>query len=402
MHQGQFGDEEMRQLGFLQGNLRALLIGLLAFCQLNIVSSSYSAVLSSIREDLLLSYTLSGFLMSSYFVGYALGQLPWGYFADRSGSGRAMALSVFGCSISTVFLGLSSTSLQAILSRFLAGLLGAGVFVPGVRLISSLFPAEKRGRALGFFSIGGSVGLILASWVTPLMSVSVGWKTSMMIYGLVGCAIAVAIWRMLPHEDQIRTSAEPVEERVSSRQTYDTSFWVLALVQFVRLGSNYTFIAWMPLVLQEEYGLNVLAAGLMLSLFNLAGLVSNPLGGLFSDRLGEKSLIAVSFFALALNLLVFVYIHAIIGVALAIFLLGWFVNFVRSPSFTIIPKLYGAKRAGKMSGIENTFASIGSLVLPLLLGYVRDMASSYYVGWMSLLLLVLISASTCFLLEVPR
>jgi len=51
----------------------------------------------------------------------------------------------------------------------------------------------REGEGLGFFSIGGSVGLILASWVTPLTSSSVGWKAAMILYGLAGCFITFVI-----------------------------------------------------------------------------------------------------------------------------------------------------------------------------------------------------------------
>ena len=66
------------KLDFFDRKPKVLLLGLLVFFQLNIVSSACSTVLSAIRQDLALSYTLSSSLMSSYFVGYTLGQLPWG------------------------------------------------------------------------------------------------------------------------------------------------------------------------------------------------------------------------------------------------------------------------------------------------------------------------------------
>ena len=311
-----------------------------------------------------------------------------------------MRYSLTGCSISMILFGPSLTPWQAIISRFLSGLLGAGIFVPGVRLISSSFSLEERGRALGFFSIGGSVGLILAAWVTPLTSSSVGWKAAMILYGLVGCFITFVIWRMSSTQNP-KKDGELAVEAGSTKRSLGASFWILALAQFVRLGSNYTFIAWLPLVLQEDYGLDMLAAGVFISLFNFAGVVSNPLGGFFSDRVGEKTVLIISFYALALSMLGFIYVHVSPILGVIVFLIGWFTNFLRSPSFSVIPKMYGAERAGRMSGVLNTFASVGSLALPFFLGYVRDTASSYFIGWMSLILLVLLAASTCFLLKVP-
>jgi len=61
--------------------------------------------------------------------------------------------------------------------------------------------------------------------------------------------------------------------------------------------------------------------------------------------------------------------------------LGWFINFHRSPSFTIIPKLYGPEEAGSLSGVLNTFASLGALAMPFTLGLIRDTTQSYALGW---------------------
>lgn len=135
-----------------------------------------------------------------------------------------------------------------------------------------------------------------------------------------------------------------------------------------------------------------------LSLFNFAGMLSNPLGGVVSDRVGEKTVIFISFFVLALDVFMFTRFKTFTLIFVAVFILGWFINFIRSPSFAILPKLYGVEVAGHYSGIHNTFASLGALSLPLFLGYVRDITDSYWMGWMTLsTLLMLGSIITLFL-----
>jgi NNP family nitrate/nitrite transporter-like MFS transporter len=163
-------------------------------------------------------------------------------------------------------------------------------------------------------------------------------------------------------------------------------------MQFVRLGSYYAFIAWIPIFIQEEYGLDLLVAGTVFSLFNWAGMLSNPLGGFISDRKGEKLVLLTSFMAVALTIFLFVGMKTTLILYIGVFTIGWFISFVRSPIFSIIPKLWGADTAGQVSGIHNTLASIGALALPFLLGYIKDSTGSYYLGWMALSLL-LISAT---------
>lgn len=374
-----------------------LLGGFLGLATLSVMNAAYTNVLDSIKADLALTYTWTGALMSAYFVGYTIGQIPWGILSDRYGSRLTMSLSVLGVSLSTLQFGFSDSVLVAVLLRFLAGLLGAGIFVPGVKLVSSWFSSDERGTALGILNIGGSTGLILASWFVPMLSSGLGWTNGLKITGGLGLISSALCFTLL--KDRV-TEARPLNFKdlpVKRRE-----FWFLSALQFIRLGSYYTFIAWMPLVLKEEHGFSIVATSTAMSILNFAGMVSNPTGGMASDRLGERRVLFGGFLLLAvLNLMLTVQMPTPLLYVL-IFLLGWFINLSRSPSFTIIPRLFGAEVAGSISGINNTFASLGALVLPLLLGYIRDLTESYRVGWVMLAVLSLISSTLIYYVRIDH
>jgi nitrate/nitrite transporter NarK len=386
--------------GSLRRNAGILAGGVLAFFSLNILNTSYSIVMSLIKADLALTYTESGALTSVYFVGYALGQIPWGTMADRIGSRRVMVASILGIAISTTIFGFAQGFWQAALARLVSGLLGAGVFVPGVRLISDWFPPEERGTALGILSIGGSVGLISSSTLSPYIATIIGWRGTIIGIGLLGLASTVVMWVTL--KDNHEEEGTGGEGDLSDVLT-DKSFWALGAIQMARLGANYVFIAWLPLLLQEEFGMTLVAAGAAFSLFNIAGMASNPLGGVFSDRLGERIVLLVSFAALAVTSFAFTLVKGGLPIYVILLVIGWFINFVRSPSFALIPRLYGVERAGRVSGIQNAFASIGALILPFLIGYIRDTTDSYWAGWIALaLVLGAVAVSAIFLRTSPE
>jgi len=364
--------------------------GVLAFFSLNVLNSSYSTVLELIKGELALTYTMSGALMSSYFVGYTIGQIPWGFLADRYGSRRVMAASILGIASSTLLFSAASGFWQAIVARLFSGLLGAGVFVPGVRLVSDWFASDRRGTALGLLSVGGSMGLIVSSWVVPLASITLGWRGTLAAAGTMGVVASVLIFMTLRDRNSPRGQGR-VENDISD-VLGTRGFWVVAFVQFIRLGSNYAFIAWLPLLLREEFGLSLVAAGAVYSLFNLAGMISNPVGGIVSDRVGERGTLMAAFAVLGAFTYLFIGLGPGALIYTSVIAMGWCINFIRSPSFAIIPKMYGVERAGRISGVQNTFASAGALCIPLVLGYVRDTTSSYWGGW-TLLSVLLLSAS---------
>lgn len=369
--------------------------GFVALATLSIMNSAYSNILETIKGDLALSYTQSGALMSSYFLGYMLGQIPWGIIADKYGSKPAISASVLGVSLSTVVFGFSDGITMAVVTRFLAGLLGAGVFVPSVRLVSSWYTSKERGTALGILNIGGSTGLIAASWAAPYLNLSLGWRFSLRTIGLFGVGSAAIIWVLLRDNE----SAEYGRIDLSSLPFRDRRFWILAVSQFIRLGSYYTFIAWLPLIMREEYGFSVIMTSTAMSLFNTAGIFSNPLGGVTSDRIGERNVLLISFGILGLVVLILTGRASSLVVYSSVFLIGWFINFVRSPAFTIIPNTFGAESSGSISGIHNTFAAFGALAIPFSLGYIRDYSAGYTQGWVTVSALALFCSSLLFLLK---
>jgi len=356
-------------------SLRVVLGGVLALALLNAMNAGYTNVLGLIKSELELSYSWSGGLMSSYFLGYTLGQVPWGVASDRWGPRRIMAASVLGISLSTALFSVAYTPLQAAATRFIGGLLGAGVFVPSVKLVSAWFNEENRGSALGALSVGGSLGLIVVSWAAPLLAGALGWRRALASIGWVGATLSPVCYLLLEDKpSQPKAGGLPQKTVIRSLST-------LAIIHFIRLGTYYTVVAWLPLLLREEAGLNPATISVAVSLLSTAGILANPIGGLLSDRVGETKTLAAGFALLALSVALFALGSQGPLLLLQVFVLGWFINFHRSPSFTIIPKLYGPEEAGSLSGVLNTFASLGALAMPFTLGLIRDTTQSYALGW---------------------
>ena len=99
----------------------------------------------SITEDLNLSASSTGILLSSFFAGYALMQLPGGWLADRFGARKVLITSVILWSIFTGLTGAAWSLTSMIMIRFLFGI-GEGGFQPASsKIISQVFPARETG-----------------------------------------------------------------------------------------------------------------------------------------------------------------------------------------------------------------------------------------------------------------
>ena len=131
-------------------NYRWVAVFLCAFASffLNTISVAFSPILLIVKRDLDLTYTQSGMLTTAYFTGYTIGQIPWGYVTRRLKASRAILLSVLGLAVITFLSTVATTGDTLIATRFFAGLLGAGIFVPGMLLVSEWFPVVGQQRPL--------------------------------------------------------------------------------------------------------------------------------------------------------------------------------------------------------------------------------------------------------------
>ncbi len=110
----------------------------------------FALVLPYVREDLGLTSAQGGYLGSVMLVAAAVGGVGFGWIADRFGRTRGLMLSVLLYSVFTFACGLAHTLEQFVVFRIFLGLGMGGVWTSGAALVSESWPAEHRGKALGF------------------------------------------------------------------------------------------------------------------------------------------------------------------------------------------------------------------------------------------------------------
>ena len=136
-----------------------------------------------ITEDLHLSASSTGILLSSFFAGYAIMQLPGGWLADRFGARKVLMTAVIIWSIFTGLTGAAWSMASMIIIRFLFGI-GEGGFQPSSsKIIAQTFPKEGRARAMSIMlSSGGIIALIIPVLSVTLLT-TIGWRTTFVIMG---------------------------------------------------------------------------------------------------------------------------------------------------------------------------------------------------------------------------
>ena len=107
-----------------------------------------------------MSKATAGVLGSVTLVASAVGGIIFGVVADRYGRTRALIGSILIYSVFTAACGFAQTIVQLAVFRIFLGLGMGGEWASGAALVSETWPAEHRGKALGFMQSAWAVGYV--------------------------------------------------------------------------------------------------------------------------------------------------------------------------------------------------------------------------------------------------
>lgn len=279
------------------GSRRARYLVVAALFLLSLITYIDRAAISSAKgpmaADLGLSDAQMGAVFSAFALGYAAAQIPCGWFADRVGPRRALALLVVLWSLLTALTG-AMTRLGPLLAvRLLFGVAEAGAYPGAARVFYSWLPAGERGIANGILFSGGLLGAAFAFPVYAWLLDRYDWRGAFYVLGLPGL-IWAACW-MIWFRDAPR---EPVAHAVSAGAPEQGLWSVLRsrrmlVAMFQYFAGNFTFyicISWMHPYLIERYGLTQAEAARYAMVPLLSGAGANWIAGLMVDALYRSPL----------------------------------------------------------------------------------------------------------------
>jgi MFS family permease len=295
----------------------------------HLIAALLIPLLPYIRNDLSLTYTQAGWLVSANTLAYGLSQLPAGWLADRIGPRIVLTIGVAGVGVAGLLIGLAPTYVMLALFLVLLGMVGGGYHPAATPLVSASVEAKNRGRALGIHQIGGGGSFFLAPLIAAGIASAFGWRGTFLALCVPTIAFGIAFYILLGRLGY----AKKAERSTFAGHTEiaPSPVRLRRLVTFVILGTAsmvliYSTISFIPLFIVDHFeGITNEAAAALLSLVFFGGLWAGPLGGYLSDRLGGVPVILAAGFIAApaiylLNLapfgMAFSAVLIIIGVAM--------------------------------------------------------------------------------------
>lgn len=248
------------------------------------------AIGEPIRKEFELGDASLGLLSTAFVLIYAVAGIPLGRMADRFSRVKILAGGVLIWSGFTIASGLARAYWQIFLFRIGVGVGEASCAPAATSLISEIFPAEKRARAMSVFMLGLPIGIALSFLVSGTLAQAYGWRTAFIVAGLPGIFLAMlALLIREPRTDKPTAAAGSYLDVLRS----PTMRWLIisgALHNFCL----YALSSFMTPYLMRYHGLGIRDASLIAMLvngvFTLPGLL---LGGYLGDVVKDKGLAVV-------------------------------------------------------------------------------------------------------------
>ncbi|XP_053689625.1 putative inorganic phosphate cotransporter isoform X2 [Sabethes cyaneus] len=355
--------------------------------------------------EFLWSTSLQGYILSSFFYGYVITQIPFGLLAKRYGAMRFLG---WGMLINSVFAFLVPVAARQggapwlIVVRFIQGL-GEGPIVPCTHaMLAKWIPPNERSRVGSIVYSGAQFGTVISMPLSGLLSdhgFDGGWPSIFYVFGIIGTVWSVA-FLFTCHEDPITHPTIREDERKYIQQ----SVWgkagvnippipwksILCSMPFyaillAHLGQNYgyeTLMTELPTYMKQVLRFSIKANGTLSALPYLAmwlfsivvGWVADWMlsSGRFTHTITRKISNSIGQYGPAIALIVASYTGCNRALTVAILTIGIGLNGGIYAGFKINHLDITPRYAGILMAITNCSANLAGLLAPIAAGNIIE------------------------------
>ncbi len=337
----------------------------------------YALVTAALIGELGISKPTAGLLSSVTLVASAVGGLIFGVVADRYGRTRALISSILIYSVFTAACGFAQTVLQLAVFRVFLGLGMGGEWASGAALVSETWPAEHRGKALGFMQSAWAIGYGAAALVTAIVMPIWGWRAVFFV-GVIPAVFTMWIQRKVEEPAMWRErKAEGSVRRAKFTDIFRGDLlWLTVPVTLMNACTMFAwwgFNQWIPAYLSlpvADGGVGLSTR--VMSAFIIAMQVGMWFGyvsfGFIADAIGRKRAYVIYVLTAAVLLLGYAAtrnpaVLLVLGPVTAFFATGYFTGFG-----AVTAEIYPTDIRATAQGFTYNIGRLASAVAPFVVG----------------------------------
>ncbi|HRH50742.1 MAG TPA: MFS transporter [Panacibacter sp.] len=352
-----------------------------------------------IKTEFTLSNEQFGWVLASFALAYALFEIPSGLLGDHIGPRKVFIRIVLWWSLFTAVTGITTGLISLMFVRFLFGIGESGTYPNALITVSRWFPANETGRSLTWVGIGSQIGSAIAPLLIIPLAASYGWRMPFYVNAAIG-----GIWVLCCYSwfkdfpAQMRNISAKEREHIEANCRHsieqrriplkaifkNRTVWALMCMYFCFQWSNYFFVAWMPVYLQEgRHFTEQQTSPIIFTLF-IAGIIGLLSGGFFGDwivkkkglRFGRRFVGFTGMGACALMIFLAALFTENKLSAACLIAANFSYSFAVMTSYAVCADI-GRSNTGSVTGAMNFFGQMGAFFLALMFGKIADLMHNF-------------------------
>ena len=331
-------------------------------------------LLPIIKADLGLSFAQVALLRSLFTGATAVLQIPAGILAETTGEFWLLVMGNAWVSLGLIFMALSPAFSLLLGVSFLGGLGGGTQHPLGSSLVSRAYDERGRSTAVGTVNFAGDLGKMAAPLVA-LIAIPFGWRTVLWVVGATGLAFmalstlakrSVDIGR--PPARQIAAGQEGYLD--NANQGNMSGFVMLSIVGLLDSATRGAALVFLPFVMDAK-GMGPAQISLMLLLLFAGGAAGKYVVGWLGERYHTVNLVWATKGMTALLLVVSLASPPLAFAPLMV-ILGIGLNGTSSALYASVADLIPPQRRARLYGFFYTTNEGGTVLAPLVYGFIAD------------------------------
>lgn len=327
-------------------------------------------VLPTIMNELHLSGTMVGYLVSAFAISQLLVSPIAGRWVDQIGRKPMIVVGLLIFSISELLFGLGKDVNMLFISRILGGISAAFIMPAVTAFIADITTLETRSKAMGYMSAAISTGFIIGPGIGGFLA-EIGTRVPFFAAAVLGL-IAGILSLIVLTEPERKQQAYIKEQTTGFKRMFHPLYFIAFLVIFISSFGLAAFESLFSLFIDRKFGFTPKDIAIIITGGGLVGAIAQVvLFDFLTHKWGEIRLIRYSFVISA----ILVYLMTVVAQYFTILLVTIFVfigfDLMRPAVTSYLSKVAGDEQ-GFVSGMNSMFTSFGNVFGPIVGGYLFD------------------------------
>ncbi len=334
--------------------------------------------------------------------------MPAGIIIDRKGFKYGIGIGVLFTGVFAMLRLVNPDSYAVLLISQIGISIGQPFVLNSItKLAVTWFPKKEEATAVGLGSLALFIGMMVALGATPVLVQTLGFKTMLLLYGVLGIIGILLFFVLVKPKPQTPPRELEALEEISSwegirRILKVRDFVILGFIALIGIGVFNGLATWLEKILNELHQIPMTDAGTISAILIFSGMLGCIIIPIVSDKIMKRKpflILASLIGAMAVTALIFVNgysMNLINGIVLGFFLIS-----ALPIMLTMSTEITGAKFAGISVGYLQLLGNAAAVIIVPVMELLRGATNQFVLPLTLLAALLVISFILAIIIKEP-